>query len=304
MIKYMRHMVVFSHIVEAGGISAAAIELRLSKSVISQQLKSLEHELGVSLLNRSTRQQVLTPAGQLFYKQCKQVNEIALQAWENAREVQQLALGSIRISAPNALMEPIVAPAIGELVKRHDGITPTLISDDRRVNLIDDKIDLAIRVGEMPSCDYKQRKLGVFKDVLCAAPSYIKKHNITSRLLANSNAKYPEFNYVSNSWQGGHIQHVFSHKITKEPIKLSFTANRLCNSLPAVIAMAKAGSGLALIPDFVLNKHRQDLVPVLPDFESEAVPIFAVHAFANTPPTLVRLSIEAIKREIEKYMNN
>lgn len=304
MIKYMRHMVIFSHIVETGGISAAATKLKLSKSVISQQLKSLEHELGVSLLNRSTRQQVLTPAGQSFYKHCKQVNEIALQAWENAREAQQLALGSIRINAPNALMEPIVAPAIGGLVERHEGITPTLISDDCRVDLIKDEIDLAIRVGEMPSCDYKQRKLGYFKDVLCAAPSYIEKHNITSQLLSGSNAKHPEFNYVSNSWQGVHIQHTLSHKITKEPIKLFFTANRLCNSLPAVIAMAKAGSGLALIPDFVFNKHRQGLIEVLPDFECKAVPIFAVHAFANTPPTLVRLSIEAISQEIANCMNN
>lgn len=304
MIKYMRHMVIFSHIVETGGISAAATKLRLSKSVISQQLKSLEHELGVSLLNRSTRQQVLTPAGQSFYKHCKQVNEIALQAWENAREAQQLALGSIRINAPNALMEPIVAPAIGGLVERHEGITPTLISDDCRVDLIKDEIDLAIRVGEMPSCDYKQRKLGYFKDVLCAAPSYIEKHNITSQLLSGNNAKHPEFNYVSNSWQGIHIQHTLSHKITKEPIKLFFTANRLCNSLPAVIAMAKAGSGLALIPDFVFNKHRQGLIEVLPDFECKAVPIFAVHAFANTPPTLVRLSIEAISQEIANCMNN
>jgi DNA-binding transcriptional LysR family regulator len=301
MIKYMRHMVIFSHIVEMGGISAAAIQLKLSKSVISQQLKSLENELGVSLLNRSTRQQVLTPAGQLFYKQCKQVNEIALQAWENAREAQQLALGSIRINAPNALMEPIVAPAIGGLVERHEGITPTLISDDRRVDLIKDEIDLAIRVGEMPSCDYKQRKLGYFKDVLCAAPHYVEKHNITSQLLSGS---YPKLNYVSNSWQGVRIQHTLLHKITKEPIKLSFTANRSCNSLPVVITMVKAGSGLALIPDFVFNRHRPSLTEVLPDFECKAVPIFAVHAFANTPPTVVRLAIEAIKLEIEKYMRN
>jgi len=298
MIKYMRHMVIFSHIVETGGISATATKLRLSKSVISQQLKSLENELGVSLLNRSTRQQVLTPAGQSFYQHCKQVNEIALHAWENAREAQQLALGSIRINAPNALMEPIVAPAIGRLVERHEGITPTLISDDRRVDLIKDEIDLAIRVGEMTSCDYKQRKLGHFKDVLCASPGYIEKHNITSQLLSGSNTKHPELNYVSNSWQGAHIQHTLSHKITKDSIKLSFTANRLCNSLPAVIAMAKAGSGLALIPDFIFNKHRQGLTEVLPDFECKAVPIFAVHAFANTLPTLVRLSIDAIKQEI------
>jgi DNA-binding transcriptional LysR family regulator len=304
MLKYMRHMVVFSHIVETGGISAAAIKLNLSKSVVSQQLKSLERELGVSLLNRSTRQQALTPAGQSFYKQCKQVNEMALQAWDSVRDTQQLALGAIRISAPNALMEPIVASAMGWLVERNQGITPTLISDDCRVDLIKDKIDLAIRVGEMPSCDYKQRKLGYFKDVLCASPGYIEKHNITSQLLSGSNAKCPEINYVSNNWQGVHIRHTLSHKITKESIKLSFTANRLCNSLPVVIAMAKAGSGLALIPDFVFNKHRQGLMEVLPEFECEAVPIFAVYAFANNPPTLVKLSIDAIKQEIANCVNN
>jgi len=300
MIKYMRHMVTFSHIVETGGISAAAKKLKLSKSVISQQLKALEHELGISLLNRNTRQQVLTPAGQAFYKQCKQINEIAQQAWEDARETQQLALGSICISAPNALMEPIVAPAMGQLIRRHPGITPTLLSNDCRADLIKDKIDLAIRVGKMPSSDYKQRNLGGFKDVLCATPDYINNNDISSQLLSGNS----KFNYVSNSWQGAHIKHTLFHKTTKQSIQLSFTANRLCNSLPAVVAMAKAGSGLALLPDFVLNKHNQELTEVLPDFECKAVPIFAVHAFANSTPTLVRLSIEAIKQEIAYGMGN
>lgn len=299
-INYLRHMVVFSQVVEAGGVSGAAEKLQISKSVVSQQLKALEKELGVTLINRSTRSQVLTSAGQMFYQHCQSLNQTVWQAWEEARESQNLALGIIRITAPNALIEPIVAPALGQLVEKHEGITPTLLGNDSRVNLISDEIHVAIRVGKMQNSDYKQRKLGEFRDVLCASPNYLAKHNIDQNWLLQHVDKKVKVNYVANSWQGTYITHKLTGKETGKAIKLSFSANRLCNSLPAVVSLARAGCGFAYIPNFVFNEYQQrgELVEVMPDYLGESAPVYAVHAYAGEVPILVRITIEAIKQQM------
>lgn len=299
--KHIRHMMVFSQIVDSGGISGAASHLGISKSVVSQHLKTLEEELGLKLLNRSTRRQALTSAGQLFYTRCREMNDVVSQAWKEARDSQKLALGTLRISAPHALVGSIVAPAIGELVRANGGIQPVLLGNDNRVNLIEDKIDLAIRVGKMPDSDYKQRKIGGFHDVLCASPEYLQEHGISQERMIEASQSLQSVDYVANSWQGTYITHLLKHKETRKEIKLSFAASRQCNSLPAVVAMTLAGCGLAFIPDFVFTPLKQSgaLIEVLPAYACEYAPVYAVHTYASNPPTLVRLAIDAIKQRLE-----
>ena len=99
----LRQMSVFAHIIEAGSITAAADSLKISKSVVSQHLKSLETELGVPLLKRTTRRQTLTAAGERFYEQCRRLNDVADTAWTEAQETLQEPQGKVRITAPNAL---------------------------------------------------------------------------------------------------------------------------------------------------------------------------------------------------------
>ncbi len=302
--KHIRHMLFFMEIVESGSISAAAARLGISKSVVSQHLKVLETELGLTLLTRSTRQQSLTSTGQQFYKRCREMHDVLYQAWQEARDHQQLAMGALRISAPHALIGPIVAPAIGDLVSANAGITPFLIGNDNRANLIEDKIDLAIRVGKMPSSEYKQKKIGGFFDVLCASPEYLKKHDVSPEQMLAAHLSMQQVDYVANSWQGTLITHGLKAKQTNDVIKLSFTANRQCNSLPAVVAMARAGCGFAFIPDFVFRPYAQsgELVEVFPDYVCEYAPVYAVYAYKGQPPTLVRLAIEAIKGKLGESM--
>jgi DNA-binding transcriptional LysR family regulator len=189
-------------------------------------------------------------------------------------------------------------------VEKNEGINPTLLGIDCRVNLIKEEIDLAIRIGEMPSSDYKQRKLGSFRDVLCASPGYLEKHGITQAKLLKQQSKAIDVNYIANSWQGAHIKHALSHKKNGKLAKLVFAANRMSNSLPAVISMTKAGCGLAFLPDFIFNRYKcsNELTEVMPDYLCELASVYAVHAYASTPPTLVRLVIEAIKNMMSESM--
>ncbi len=299
MINYLRHMTLFCRIVECGSISSAADSLEMSKSVLSQHLKALEQALDVMLLRRTTRRQVLTPAGKAFYQRCVQMNECAEQAWQGARETKLVPVGPIKISAPNAFIDTIVAPVIGELTARYSDIRPHLVADDQRLDLLEHEIDLAIRVGELPSSGYRQRRIGSFCDVLCASPDFISKNQ--SPLTTSTT-----LDYIANGWQGSKISHLLQHKKTKEAIELDFVASRFANSLQAVLAMAKAGAGIALVPDFIFRQYQQsgELTELLPDYQSPSIPVYTLHAYDTQPPLLIKVCAEAIGASASSRLND
>lgn len=297
MLNQSRYIQIFCQIVDAGGISKAAEALEVSKSVISQHLKALEHELGVSLLNRTTRRQTLTPVGKEFYQQCKQINQLTKQAWQQAQAAQEVAQGIVTITAPHALMDSVVAPAIGRLLIEHPLIKPVLIADDQRQDLIKNNIDIAVRVGELPDSDYRQVKLGQFRDVLCASQTYINKYfsNI-------SPIEWPAINYIANNWQGSHVNHQLTHVQSRDKtLNLSFTPQRRANSLPTVVALVKAGSGIALLPHFIVAQEPA-LMAIVADYQLPQNEVFALHAYSNGKPKAVELAIGAINREMKSLI--
>lgn len=299
MIKYLRHMIVFYHIVDTGSVSAAAARLNVSKSVISQQLKDLEAELGVTLLNRNTRKQALTNAGESFFHECLKLNQIATTAWSNVSQISDTASGNIRISAPNAFIDFLVAPAMSKLLKVHPDLVPELLGNDQRVDLVEEQIDLAIRVGALPSSDYKQRRIGSFRDVLCGSMDFIEKNRVREQIDYCDKDTPLNINYIANTWQGKRIQHTLVHDDSGELIDVSFKSNRICNSLPTVLSLLKSGCGLAFIPDFIYEQHKNELVEAFPGYRSDAVPIFALYPHSGLPPMAVKVCIEAIKQEAE-----
>lgn len=297
MLNQSRHIQIFCQIVDAGGISKAAEALEVSKSVISHHLKALEQELGVSLLNRTTRRQTLTPVGKEFYQQCKQINQLTKQAWQQAQAAQEVAKGIVTITAPHALMDSVVAPAIGELLIEHPLIKPVLIADDQRQDLIKNNIDIAVRVGELPDSDYRQVKLGEFRDVLCASQTYIDKH------FADSSAiEWSAINYIANDWQGSHVNHQLTHVQSKnKQLNLSFTPQRRANSLPTVVALAKAGAGIALLPHFIVAQESA-LMKVVADYQLPPNEVFALHAYSSGKPKAVELAIGAINSKMKSLI--
>ncbi|OUS30867.1 hypothetical protein A9Q99_04990 [Gammaproteobacteria bacterium 45_16_T64] len=294
-------MMVFLRVVDCGSISGAAEQLAISKSVVSQQLSALEKALGVSLLNRTTRTQILTPAGRDFYQQCQKIEKISQQAWNDAQEAQHLPVGPVTITAPHALIESVVAPAIVELLVNHPGIRPTILANDQRINLIDEGVDLAIRVGDMPNSNFKQRLLGRFSEVLCADSRYVKQMNISEAALIDDKELRHQCDYIANAWQGGAIQHRFIHSETGTVGDLSFNATRFADSLPVVIAYLKGASGLAFIPDFLMStiSEEKPLVNLLPNHHSDPVSVYGVHGFGKHLPHVVELCLNAIKKKMD-----
>lgn len=135
--------------------------------MVSQHLKTLESELGTTLLIRTTRRQHLTDVGQLFYQRCREMNEVIDSAWDLVRSYQAEPQGRVTITAPDALMNALVAPAIAAAMSRYPKLRAELISSDEQLSLSADTIDLAIRVGSSAASTLKQRGIGSFRDQLC-----------------------------------------------------------------------------------------------------------------------------------------
>lgn len=288
----LRQMEIFAHIVEQGSISAAAEQLELSKSVISQHLKSLEQELGLTLLKRTTRRQSLTEAGASFYNSCKNLTEIANQAWQQLEPHKTQALGKIKLTASHALMDSLVVPAIAKLMKAYPGLSPELISEDQHLDFMEHNIDLAIRVGTSKDSNHRQKRLGVFRDILSSSVPLPK------------GKKLEQIPYIANSWQGKNIFHQFQ---SKEGYKQNLQVKAACiaNSFHSCLSLITAGAGIGLIPSFYFAKVKGELIDVLPDMKLAENPIYAVHPYI-TQPFNVKVCIEAIEKELaqHQYLTN
>ena len=286
----LRQMSLFAHIVESGSITAAADGLGLSKSVVSQHLKLLETELGISLLKRTTRRQILTQAGQAFYAECKKLNDLADFAWQQALESQQEPQGKIVITSSDALMSTLVAPAIGALMKCYPKLRPELISSDQPLNLMEKHIDLAIRVGTSSENALMQRRIGEFRDVLCGTQSVIDNQS-------------EDAGYLANQWQPAAILHHFTHiKMAGEKHSYknhSYQANITCraDSFHTCLSLIESGAGIGIIPDYIFHQ-KPHLIALFPDHQLAQNPVYALHPYPKQPPINVTTCIGAIEKQL------
>lgn len=295
MFQYLRHMSVFVAIVEQGSISAAADSLGLSKSVLSQQLTKLEQALDVNLLRRTTRKQILTPAGKAFYIECTNILRQVDTAWQQARESQHTLIGDIHITAPHAFMNTLIAPAIGQLIHQHPQLNAHLIDNDDRVDLMKQHIDIAIRVGELPSSDLKQRYLGSFRDVLCVSPDFYQANYVNM-------TQHHTLNYIANHWQGRHIMHRLENNTDVDTLR--FNASSTVYSMPSLIALCLSGAGVAAIPNFIAKPliDNNQLVLLFPECILKSNAVHALHDYGMKAPQIVTTCLEAIQEAFKRHL--
>lgn len=283
----LRHMSLFAHIVETGSITATADMLGLSKSVVSQHLKALEEELGVVLLKRTTRRQVLTAAGRDFFQSCKVLNAIAEDAWVSALENRESPKGKICITAPNALMQTLVIPATNDLLKLHQDLEIEYLSSDQQLDLYEEGVDLAVRVGRSTESTLKQKRIGNFRDILCGDADYLKGRPLE------------QLSYIANSWQGKDIKHEFRNGESEELFEYRAKIKCSTNSFHTCLSLIEAGVGIGLVPDFYFSAHKHSLIEVFPDQILQENEVFTLHPFASKPPLAVRLCIQSIELKLK-----
>jgi DNA-binding transcriptional LysR family regulator len=171
----LRAMAIFVRIVDEGSLTAAAEVLDMSVPSIVRTLAALEHALGVRLINRTTRRSSLTDAGREYYERCRRVlAEVeAADASLSARRTE--ARGRLRVTAPVMYGRLRLGPVITDFLARHPGIEIELLLLDRVVDLVEEGIDVALRIAHLPESTLVAIPVGQTRRVVCAAPRYIKR---------------------------------------------------------------------------------------------------------------------------------
>ena len=281
----LRLMSLFVHIVECGSISKAADKLELSKSVLSSALKQLEQELDTCLLKRTTRKQTLTSTGERFYEQCAQMTKQAEAAWLEATELKQVPTGRLTVTAPHALMRSIVLPALTSAFADYSDVQLNLMSDDKHVDIVQQDIDLAVRVGASGDSNIKQRKVGQFCDVLCRAKG------------AHSDLESAP--YIAQHWQLEPVAHAFASK--EQERQIQYPVKHRANTVFDVASLLEIGLGVGILPDFMLESNSL-LEPVPGAKASKVNPIYVLHPYQAHVPMAVTLAIKAIESRIDEVI--
>ena len=170
-------LTVFRHAVELGSFAAASRQLGLSPAAVSKNISELEAHLTVRLLNRTTRRMSLTEAGSVYYDRIVKVLDDLEEADGALGPLQQSPKGLLRVSAPMTLTLACLSSAIPEFLERYPDVSLDLRMDDRRVNIVEDGFDLAIRASDqLEDSTLVARKLMAMPHVVCAAPQYLDRH--------------------------------------------------------------------------------------------------------------------------------
>lgn len=286
----LKRMAVFASVVQHGSMSGAARSLGLSTSAVSQQVRQLERDGGVTLLHRSTRKLVLTEAGQRYHALCATMWTAAEQARAELAASRAEPSGELRLSAPVGFARHI-APALGPLLGAHPALRLRLLVDDAFIDLINERIDLAIRFGRLADSSWVAQRLGRMQWWLCAAPAWITQHG---GLPAHPDA------LLTQGWLGfdrGHSSLQLELRSPQDEARTLRVATRIAsNNQLSIQQMCEAGLGPALLGSMDVQEALAAgrLQRLLPDWDFGALDLWAVTPQRDAQPAKVRLAIAAL----------
>lgn len=285
-----RALAVFAAVVRLGSLSAAARQLRLSTSAVSQQLRALEQLHGVTLLHRSTRKLALTDAGARVFAECAAMVEAAERAQQQLRASREQPSGELRLAAPVGF-GPHIAPALTPLLAAHPALTLRLFVDDAMIDLIDARIDLAIRVGRLPDSNWVARRLCALGLLLCAAPAYLH-HRGTPR----TPEELRNHDWLSQSRSGAAALMLGLQHADGERRDLRVEPRVASNNQLLLQQMCVAGLGIALLGSADAHADLQSgrLVELLPDWRTPPLEVWAATPQRDAQPAKVRFALAAL----------
>jgi DNA-binding transcriptional LysR family regulator len=251
--------VYFAEVVAHGGFAAAGRALRQPKSKLSRRIAGLEARLGVRLIERSSRRFRVTEVGQSFYERCRAMLLEAEQAEAVVAEAQTEPHGRIRFSCPTGMVE-VIAAIVPPFLTRYPKVRLQILASDRSVDLIEERIDVALRVRSALTSDaaLTMRTLGHSRRILVASPQMAGQ--VRSDIAALS-----ELPTLSTSDDAGEIEWHLEREVVRHEPRMS------CGDFAAVRVAAAAGLGIALLPDHACGEAlgNGQLVRVLPDWSGQ-----------------------------------
>ena len=289
-------MELFVRIVETGSFSAVAREMDMNQPTVSKQLSALEQKLKTRLLNRSTRQLSLTEAGSEYYEACKRILDEVREAESNVGRLQGQLAGQLKVNTSIALGQMYVGPLTLKFQKQHPGLEVDLSLVDRFVDVVEEGVDVAIRVGRLSDSNLVARRLGKTRRVAVATPAYLKKHGTpkTPEDLVNHNCLLYAYLSTGSEW-------MFQGPDGKE-IRVKVSGNFRANNGEAIRQAVLADLGVAVAPEWIALRDLESgaIRSILTNYAPTLMDIHAVYPSGRHLSAKVRAYVDFLQQEFQK----
>ncbi|CAN5473391.1 LysR family transcriptional regulator [soil metagenome] len=287
----LNDLYLFAQVIEHGGFAAAGRALDMPKSTLSRRIASLEASLSTRLLQRSTRHIALTDAGQVFHRHCLAIVLEARAASESVEELQAEPRGTIRLSCPIPLLQSNIGRLVSEFMVKRPHVRFDIEATNRRVDVIAEGFDLALRVRPPPleDSDLVMRQLATAQNMLVVAPDLLRR--LGPVLSADDLARYPS---CSMRHSTGFVWELMSpdgkkHRVRYEP-------RLVVDEMMSLMQAAIAGVGVVYLPQYMVEPaiERRELVEVLPHWTKSDAILHAVMPSRRGMTNAVRAFVDAL----------
>jgi DNA-binding transcriptional LysR family regulator len=279
----------FAAVVERGSFTAAATALQTAKSSVSETVRALEERMGVRLLERTTRRVRPTDAGTAFYRHCRRLLDDLASARGEAQAAHKQPAGRLRIGAPDGFGERYVVPGLGAFLARYPTIDVELVEAAAAADLIEQGLDLAIRIVEKPEPRLVVRRIATSRIVIVAAPGYLATAGAPAKPRDIQHHRLIGFSPLAwrDTWRIG------KETMTVRPQILS-------NNSESLRAAALAGLGVAAVPEWLVADAlvAGQLTRVLDKHETPTGGIYAVYPTNRLLSSRVRLFVDHLARDL------
>jgi DNA-binding transcriptional LysR family regulator len=285
-------MQVFVTVGEEGGFAAAARRLDISPAAVTRAIVALEDELGVPLLLRTTRNVRLTDAGRQYFDDTRAILASIEEANEAVSGANAEPRGLLSLTAPVMFGRALVMPCIVEYMRRHPQVEVSAHFVDRVVNMVEEGLDVAVRIGHLPDSTLRAARVGQIRRVLCASPAYLEAHGTPAHP-----ADLLDHTIVSSS--GVSTKGEWRFALGDENLSVRIKPRLAVTSNEAARDAAVGGLGVSRLLSYQVAEHveRGELRLVLEDFEEEPWPVHIVHREGRHGSAKVRAFIDlAVER--------
>ncbi|MBU2880373.1 LysR family transcriptional regulator [Psychrosphaera sp. B3R10] len=281
----------FVSVVIEGSFSNAATAMQISPQLVSKYVSKLEERLDVRLLNRTTRKVSLTEAGTHYFQHAQQILSSIDEMESQLGGLQQSPKGTLRISAPVSFALKHMARLVTDFQLHYPSVTVDLQLNDRKVDIVDEGFDIALRIGRLKSSSLIAKRVAPIRIILCASPDYLKKHGVPKQPEDLKDHRYLHYSYIE---MDGKENDIFQWLKTKNSKSVGDFQS---NNGDVLVDAAIAGAGLVLQPTFIASEAVRSgkLNVVLPEFELDPMGLYVVYAHRKLLPNKVRCFIDFIE---------
>jgi DNA-binding transcriptional LysR family regulator len=280
-------------VVDGGSFAAAADKLDISRAMASKQIQKLEEHLGTRLLNRTTRRLSLTETGREFYERSIQIIGDVAEAEQIAGQMTRRPQGVLRVTIPLSYGQHRLGAIIGAYTQAYPQVQLDISLSDRKVDLVEEGLDLAIRIGAMPQSDLIARKIGGVRSIVCAAPAYLARHGapqLPSDLVRHACLGYT----LTGSGTDWRLEG------PQGPVLVQISGPIRADNGDIIRLAALGGAGIVFQPHFIVGADIEAgrLVRVLADWQSAEMGVYAVYPSRKHLSAKVRTFVDFLVQSL------